>query len=153
MSGRRLQSLSLLFVGGALALAGCQKREEPKPVRASFGVFFGGELQEREEVPLILDRARQSIGIRIEFSEPPAQASDVTWELEKPGAGKDGGAGVVDYGQARTRPGEPTLDIPLAFRPGDRVGNWRVKVRLAEASLLDRGFRVVPPGPAPAAEE
>jgi hypothetical protein len=134
-------------------LVGCRRREEQQAVRARFGVFFGGEVQEREEVPLILDRARQSFGIRVEFAEPPAGAALVRWELEKPSAGKDGGAGLVDYGQARTRPGEPVLDIPLAFRAGDRAGNWRVRVLLGDDTLLDRAFRVVPPPPAPAAEE
>jgi hypothetical protein len=143
--------LALLF--GASALGGCRQRDEPKPARASFGVFFGGEVQEREEVPLILDRGRQSIGIRVIFREPPAQALAVTWELEKPGTGKDGGAGLVDYGQVRTRPGEATLDIPLAFRAGDRAGPWRVRVALAGEPLLDRAFRVVAPSAPPAAEE
>jgi hypothetical protein len=150
---RRSPGLPVLLVFGALALAGCRKREEPKAVRASFGVFFGGEVQEREEVSLVLDRARQSIGIRVEFRDPPEGALTVTWELEKPRAGKDAGAGLVDYGQARTRPGEPTLDIPLAFRSGDPTGNWRVRVGLGAETILDRGFRVVPPVPTPVAEE
>lgn len=137
----------------ALATAGCSKQAEPKPARASFGVFFGGQLQEREEIPLILDRARQSIGVRVEFREPPERAEDVSWELEKPGSGKDGGPGIVDYGAARTRPGEPVLDIPLAFRPGDRLGNWRVRVSFRRQSLLDRGFRVVAPTAPPPEEE
>jgi hypothetical protein len=138
---------------GWAGLGACRKREKAKPARASFGVFFGGEVQEREEVPLILDRTRQSIGVRVTFEEPPAKAEPVSWELEKPGTGKDGGPGVVDYGQARARPGERTLDIPLAFRAGDRTGTWRVRVMLGSESLLDRPFRVVPPSPASPREE
>jgi hypothetical protein len=143
----------LLATAFALPAAACSKPAEPKPARASFGVFFGGELQEREEIPLILDRARQSIGVRVHFREPPASAQEVSWELEKPGSGKDAGTGSVDYGAARTRPGEPVLDIPLAFRPGDRLGNWRIRVSYGRQSLLDRGFRVVTPSAAPPSEE
>lgn len=135
------------------ALAGCRRGEERKPVRARFGIFFGGEVQEREEVPLVLDRARQSFGIRVEFADPPASPVLVRWELEKPGPGADGGGGLVAYGQARARAGEPVLDIPLAFRAGDRKGAWRVRVLLGDELLLDRGFRVVTPVPLPAAEE
>jgi hypothetical protein len=134
-------------------LGACSKAEAPKSARASFGVFFGGQIQEREEVPLILDRARQSIGIRVEFADAPTERQEVSWELEKPGGGKDGGPAVVDYGAARTRPGEPVLDIPLAFRAGDRLGNWRVRVTLGRHKLLDRAFRVVAPVAPPPDEE
>jgi hypothetical protein len=153
---RRRFAWAALFAVAALcagAALGCEKRPEPKPVTARFGVFFGGQVQEREELPLILDRARQSIGIRLEFAEAPAAAEEVSWELEKPGTGKDAGPGLVDYGTAKTRPGETTLDIPLSFRAGDRVGNWRVRVTLGKQELLDRGFRVIAPVAPPAPEE
>jgi hypothetical protein len=131
----------------ALAVLGCARAPEPAPVRARFGVFFGGEVQEREEVPLILDRARQNIGVRLEFGDPPAAPVRVSWELEKPtGSDKSGKSqgSVVDYGEASTRPGEPVLDVPLAFRAGDRPGAWRIRVKLDGKSVLDRGFKVVP---------
>ena len=50
----------------------------------------------------------------------------------------------MDYGEARTRPGEPVLDVPLAFRAGDRLGAWRIRVALDGKSVLDRAFKVVP---------
>jgi hypothetical protein len=132
----------------ALVLAlGCERAPAPSPVRARFGVFFGGQVEEREEVPLILDRARQNIGVRLEFGEPPATSARVSWELEKPAAtdksGKSQGS-LVDYGEARTRPGEAVLDVPLAFRPGDRAGAWHIRVALDGKSVLDRAFKVVP---------
>jgi hypothetical protein len=134
-----------------LLVLGCARAPEPAPVRARFGVFFGGQVQEREEVPLILDRARQNIGVRLEFSDPPASPARVSWELEKPtGSDKSKSQGsVVDYGEASTRPGEPVLDVPLAFRASDRPGAWRIRVKLDGKSVLDRGFKVVPAGPAP----
>jgi hypothetical protein len=152
-SRRALAALAALALAASLGTVACAEKEAPKPARASFGVFFGGQVQEREEVPLILDRARQSIGVRVEFVEPPTVPQEVSWELEKPGGGKDAGPSIVDYGAARTRPGEPVLDIPLAFRPGDRLGNWRVRVTLGRQKLLDRAFRVVAPSPPRPAEE
>ncbi len=145
-----LRVASVLGVLGVLCSAlGCERAPEVPAVRARFGVFFGGQVQEREAVPLILDRARQNLGIRLEFEEPPTAPARVSWELEKPGTNDKGGksqGSVVDYGEARTRPGEPVLDVPLAFRAGDRPGAWRIRVALDGKSVLDRAFKVVPAG-------
>jgi hypothetical protein len=132
------------------AAFGCRHAPDAPPVHARFGVFFGGQIQERAEIPLVFDRARQTIGVRLEFSTPPASAGRVSWELEKPHPGKGKNLGdVVEYGTARTRPGEPVLDIPLAFREGDRTGRWRIRVALDGKNVLDRAFEVVPATNAP----
>jgi hypothetical protein len=132
-------------------LAGCHKTAEAPAVHAQFGVFFGGQVQEREEIPLVLDRARQSMGVRLEFATPPLNEARVSWELQKPKPGKGTAAAgtVTDYGDARTRAGEPVLDVPLAFREGDRAGNWRIRVALDGKNVLDRAFKVVPAGDTP----
>jgi hypothetical protein len=36
------------------------------------------------------------------------------------------------------------LDIPLAFKPGDRPGPWRVRVEVDGRPVLERPFQVVP---------
>jgi hypothetical protein len=114
-------------------------------VRARFGVFFGGEVQEREQIPLVLDRARQTIGIRLEFANPPAAERPITWELDKPvGKKATDTTRVVAYGEARTRGGDSVLDVPLAFQPGDRPGPWRVRVAFDGTRVLDRAFSVTP---------
>ncbi len=134
----------------ALALFGCEKPSEAPALDAKFGIFFGGQVQERDELPLVLDRTRQSHGIRLDFRDPPERALRVAWEIEKPGAGKLEDAGqLVEYGETKTRIGEGRLEIPLAFRATDRPGAWRVRVTVAERTVIDRAFRVVPPGPAP----
>jgi hypothetical protein len=138
----------------ALALFACEKPREAPPLDAKFGVFFGGQVEEREELPLVLDRTRQSHGIRLEFREPPERPLRVTWELEKPQASKLDDAGkIVEYGETKTRVGEGRLEIPLAFKTGDRPGAWHVKVTVDERVVLDRGFKVVPAGPAPRGAE
>jgi hypothetical protein len=137
-----------------LSFFACEKPSEAPPVRASFGVFFGGQVQERAELPLVLDRTRQSHGIRLDFRDPPERPLRVTWEVEKPASAKneDGGK-VTDYGETRTRVGEERLEIPLAFRESDRPGAWRVRVSVAERVVLDRAFEVVPAAPIPRAVE
>ena len=75
------------------AVLGCEKPSEAPAVDARFGIFFGGQVQEREELPLVLDRNRQSHGIRLDFREPPERALRVTWEIEKPGASPTVGQG------------------------------------------------------------
>jgi hypothetical protein len=138
----------------ALALLGCDKPSAAPTLDAKFGVFFGGQVQERDELPLVLDRTRQSHGIRLDFREPPERPLRVAWEIEKPTPGKLEDAGkLVEYGETRARIGEERLEIPLAFRATDRPGAWRVRVTVAERVVLDRAFRVVPQGPAPRAAE
>jgi hypothetical protein len=134
----------------ALLLAGCEKPKQAPPLEARFGIFFGGQVQEREELPLVLDRTRQSHGIRLDFREPPERPLRVAWEIEKPTNEKLEDAGkLVDYGETRARIGENRLEIPLSFRATDRPGAWRLRVTVDERVVLDRAFRVVPPGPAP----
>ncbi|HTQ07499.1 MAG TPA: hypothetical protein VMI54_26765 [Polyangiaceae bacterium] len=142
---RGLALLAVLFAGA------CHAAPEAPAVHARFGVFFGGQIEERDEIPLVLDRARQSLGIRLEFAAAPTAPERVSWELEKPRATKTGASlgSIVDYGEARTRPGEPVLDVPLAFREGDRPGAWRVRVALDGKNVLDRGFKVIPASEAP----
>jgi hypothetical protein len=138
-----------LFVVGLLALlpaTGCQKRAESGLVKARFGVLFGGQIQEREQIPLILDRSRLSLVVRVEWAEPPETAERVHWELARPVNPKEADAGsIVAYGDARARPGEAVLDVPLAFKPGDQPGAWQVRVEVEGRLVLERPFRVVPP--------
>ncbi len=143
-------AMRLVPLLAALLFAGCEKPKEAPLLDARFGVFFGGQVQEREELPLVLDRTRQSHGIRLDFREPPERAQRVAWEIEKPSTEKLEDAGkLVEYGETRTRVGESRLEIPLTFRPSDRPGGWHVRVTVDERVVLDRAFRVVPPGPAP----
>ena len=147
----RRSSVALVVLGLAGAqLAACRQGDATPEVEAHFGVFFGGQLEEREKVPLIVDRTRQTIGIRLEFASPPRAEQSVRWELEKPAPGKSNdGAHIVAYGEAKTRVGEPVLDVPLAFESSDRPGPWRVRVALDGKRVLDRPFTVTPANEAP----
>lgn len=143
MSGRRVLPCLALLVA---LTTGCRKDGAPPPIRAEFGVFFGGQVQEREEIELRRGGSGLVHGIRLDFADPPDRALSVTWELEKPDPAAKGGDGkLVEYGKVSSRAGEPRLDIPLAFKPGDRTGTWHVKASVEGVVVLDREFQVVPP--------
>lgn len=145
---KNVRALSFAIPVALLAILGCEKPTEAPKVEAKFGVFFGGQVQERDEVPLVLDRTRQSHGIRLDFREPPERPLRVAWEIEKPQATKLEDAGkLVEYGETRARVGEGRLEIPLVFREGDRPGPWHVRVTVGERVVIDRAFRVVPAEP------
>ncbi len=163
----------LLAVALALASVACDSKrsgEEPFGLkRAQFGVFYGPEIQELGEIPLESDSPGKGMVIRLTFRAPPDPPRQVRWELERPrkpqpfkasdagvkalpSAPPDGDQGlaldrIVQFGEVSTRPGETTLDIPLAFRPGDPLGDWSVRVTLDGQPVLNRPFRVVRPKP------
>ncbi len=65
---RRPSSPFLLFAS-LLALSCDHRAPAPGLVEhASFGVFFGGQIQERDEIPFTLDRAKLRQGFRIDFA-------------------------------------------------------------------------------------
>jgi hypothetical protein len=161
-------------IAAALVLfsAACERKpstDEPFGLkRAQFGVFYGPEIQELGEIPLESDAPGKGMVIRLSFRAPPDPPRQVRWELErprKPQPFNPGDAGVkappspldagaslaldriVQFGEVSTRPGETTLDIPLAFRPGDPLGDWSVRVTLDGNPVLNRPFRVVKPKP------
>jgi hypothetical protein len=134
-----------------LALAaGCRARAEPAPgAVAKFGVFFGGQVQERSELPFELDRARQIQGFRIDVDPPPAEALDVHWELSLPSSkravdeqGRKVPARRTRSGQVSMRPGEPRLEQTLPFASDDPLGLWNIRVLLGDRVLIDRPFLV-----------
>lgn len=146
-----MRGLSLALVA-LLACAGCANEPRPRGLveQAEFGIFFGGQVQERDEIPFSLDRARQTQGIRIELHEPARTALPVRWELDMPGTtrrvrdahGRRGKGRVVKTGSAELRPGQQRLDLELPFEPGDPLGTWNVRVTLAEQVVIDRPFLV-----------
>lgn len=135
-----------------LLAAGCAGTEAPRgPVeRAEFGVFFGGQVQERDEIPFSLDRGRQRVGVRIDLREPARAALPVRWELDMPGntrqvrdtRGRRAQTRVVKTGHAEARAGQERLEIELPFSPGDPLGTWNVRVYVAEQIVVDRPFLV-----------
>jgi hypothetical protein len=127
-----------------LLLAGCD--ESPKGVvkQAEFGVFFGGQVQQLKELPKQLDPARQRHGFRLTFAGPLARDVSVKWEVALPATDKSAPAPAL-VGQATAKVGQTVLDVPLAFRSSDPLGNWHAKVTADGVVVIDRDFTVVAP--------
>ena len=141
--------MRVLCLAFALSLIGCPAKGEGDPwvERASFGVFFGGQIQDRKELPFELDPTKQRIGIRIQFKAPLTRSVPVAWEVARPLSAKASkGAApvdqVVEVGDAAARVGELQLDVPLLLRQGQVLGTWRVRVKVDGRSVLDRDVLV-----------
>ena len=132
-----------------LALVGCPAKSDPDPLvqRAAFGVFFGGQIQDRKELPFELDPAKQLCGIRIDFRAPLSRAALVGWEIARPissrAAKSDAGSEqVVEVGNASARLGESRLDVPISLRQGQVLGTWHVRVKVDARVVIDRDVLV-----------
>jgi hypothetical protein len=127
--------------------------ESPPEVLAEFGIFYGGQVQEREQVPFHVDSTRQTQGFRLQLPSPPRQPIEVRWELGMPGSGQR----VMDsqgrrarprkakLGQARWRPDETVFEQVVPFNPGDPLGLWNIRVLVGSRVVLDRPFLVYDP--------
>lgn len=145
----------LLGTGLAAILCLSCNAPEPKPLleRAELGVFFGGEIQERSELSLVLDRAQQAQGFRLQFSEPLREPLTVRWEIDMPGAGRRvrDTSGRRGYGrltrvsEAEARVGLRLFEQEIRFVPEDSPGAWNVRVRVGDQLALDRAIWVYDP--------
>lgn len=131
--------------------------DPPKPKElvkhAQFGVFFGGQVQERRELPFELGNSKQALGFRLEFSEPLAIDTDVEWRIDRPAgpnrekasargkASPEAERGPL-IGKDTARAGETRFDHMLAFEPGDPLGVWNVRVVTRGKVAIDRPFEV-----------
>lgn len=121
-----------------LALAGCRERG-PQAARAELGVFFGGQVQEREAIPFELDRGRQTQGFRVELGDTSDRAATVRWEIDRPAPR---GGRVTELGQAELRAGQRRFDCEIPFKPGDPLGIWNVRVLVDDVLVLDRAVEI-----------
>lgn len=152
----------LMVLAGILAGFGhlsCQGGKPTDPVRrAQFGIFYGGDVQEREQIPFQLDRTKQTHGIRLEFTQPLAEATSVVWEFDMPSPGYKGretlgqarGAGHrVKVDRALIPAGRSSFDQVFWFQPGDPLGPWRILVKFGEREVINRAFEVYDPNHPP----
>lgn len=143
------------WLGLLLALAGCdvEGTSGGRATQAEFGVLYGGQVQERDELPFELDETRQRFGFRITLAPPPRDAPEVRWELGRPGKGRRVADSFghkarprqVELGSASFRPGEASFEQPLRFAPGDPLGLWNIRVLLGSEVVIERAFVVFDP--------
>ena len=135
-----------------LAVLGCSHERDPDPLilRAAFGVFFGGQIQDRKELPFELDPAKQEQGIRLDFRAPLTRGVPIAWEIARPASAKaaksDAGVEqIVEVGSATARVGESRLDVPISLRQGQVLGTWHVRVKVEARVVIDRDVLVFDP--------
>jgi hypothetical protein len=147
-----LQLLLLCAWLGCHSQSGCERTEERQELvaHARFGVFYGGQVQQRQEIAFVLDRSKQKHGIRIDFVRPLPEPVRVSWELNMPGssrrvrdrAGRVGRGRVVKLQQAVVPAGRTRFDQLLPFEPGDPLGTWNIRVLVEDRVVIDRPFLV-----------
>ena len=149
-----MTNLRLTFAAAALSLAApaCAepRQEAGKEPEARFGVFFGGQIQERREIPFELDRGKQALGFRVEFPSPLGDDVRVEWRITPPlpsgrprGAG--GAASAPEPRHASTdvaRAGETRFERITPLEAGDPLGMWNARVVAGGKVLVDRPFEV-----------
>ncbi|HEX4335685.1 MAG TPA: hypothetical protein VH062_07195 [Polyangiaceae bacterium] len=153
MTGGRRFSL-FVATGTFVTLASCARPAPPAFVKvAKLGVFYGGQVEERTDIPFELDPGKQTQGFRVEFSEPLASDTDVEWRIDVPKADpekkKKRAPGepaepprTTLSGKDVARAGETTLDHVLTFHPGDPLGVWNVRVVVHDKVVIDRPVEV-----------
>lgn len=138
----------LLCVSAPLTIAAACRTPDaiPTPV-AEFGIFYGGQVQERQFIPFELNSAKQRIGFRLLFPTPLPVATEVRWEVSRPGAREPRALPVskpdrrvTEFGSATLAAGEQRFEQVIALRPGDPLGLWNLRVATAEQVLIDRPF-------------
>jgi hypothetical protein len=137
VSARRLSICAAILCVGA-----CDpEKNAGSTVTAKFGVFFGGQIQERDEIPFELDPAKQTQGFRVELGAPAEQALPVQWEIARPDPGGNSRF-VTVLGDGKLPAGQRRFEHTLRFKPGDALGLWNVRVVLEDRVLIDRPFAV-----------
>jgi hypothetical protein len=138
----------------ALFVAACERTPEEPAVRAKFGVFFGGQIEERREVPFELDPSKQTQGFRIEFPSPLTTDTDIVWKVDMPASAapaKTGRAKNAPHpeahrtsmtGSATIHAGLSRFDQITPFEPGDPLGLWNARVIVHGKVVVDRAFEV-----------
>ncbi len=138
---------AVLAACAGLLLIGCPE-EKPKDElveRAVFGIFFGGQVQERNEVPFEIDRGKQTQGIRVDFREQLTRDIPVRWEWDRPaprGKRATASSRVTELGRGVAPKGSQRFEAPLELAPGDPLGEWNVRLFVDDRLVLDQRFLV-----------
>lgn len=135
----------LLSVPAAFATANCQEQAPAEALvkEARLGVFYGGQIQQREEVPRAFDAAQQVQGFRLAFSRPVSSDTQVRWQIEMPGGKR--AMYVSRLGQSMVRAGQASLDQVFKFEAGDPTGLYNIRVFVGDELVIDRPWLVYDP--------
>jgi len=108
---------------------------------ARVGVFFGGQIQQREELARVFDDT-QSQGFRLVFREPLSESKRVRWEIALPARSGAPEVAVSKLGEVTVPIGQREIDQVFRFEPGDPLGVWNIRVLVDDALVIDRAWLV-----------
>jgi hypothetical protein len=153
MTRSSVRANCLALLGIALACDAPERGSGGPEVRAEFGIFYGGQVQHRQELPLELDDTRQQQGFRLRRQLLLEASPTIRWEIGKPGAGRQqrdhrGRRAVprrAQHGEAQWRSGAAVFEQSLPFAPGDLPGLWNLRVQCGDRLVLDQPFVVFDP--------
>lgn len=148
-SARLVAHVSCLLAVGLVSA--CTQASKSPIERAEFGVLFGGQVQERTEIPFELDASKQALGFVITLRHPLPKPATLHWELSKPGplsAARlpDPVSRRVELFDAPVAAGQSQIQKTVNIEPGDSLGLWNLRVTLGALLAIDRSFMVVDPG-------
>jgi hypothetical protein len=145
-----LSALPSAFVIVGLAQA-CTLTSKSSIERAEFGVLFGGQVQERSEIPFELDASKQTLGFVITLNQPLASPATLHWELSKPGPLPASRVPNpidrrIELFEAPVAAGQTQVQKSISIEPGDSLGLWNLRVTLGDQLAIDRAFMVFDAG-------
>ena len=117
----------------ALTSSACTPPVE-SPVRGELGIFYGGQIQQREVVQLG-NGALPTFGFRVNWSDPSTASHRIQWEIVRPGPS---GRRVTELGSLDLPPGRRTLDHEIPLQQGTSWGTWNVRVTIDDQLVIDR---------------
>jgi hypothetical protein len=125
----------------ALGLAACETfggvtPPSPRPASGAFGVFFGGQIQERAELP-VSPLHPPLLGFRVQFREPLTDAHHIEYEIVRPGPN---GRRVTEVRTAEVPLGQAHFDGRVEIGPNIPYGTWNVRVVCDGVAVVDRAL-------------
>lgn len=135
----------LLWMASSLCGTACDSWATPRPpeIKVEVGVFFGGQLQKRNQWPLVLDTTRQTQGFRVVLRDPLSAEAPLSWELARPRMdSKRRLQQITSQYQATLPVGTKTSDQLIPFDEADRPGTWRLKIMLRNQQVFSGPLEV-----------
>lgn len=136
------------------ALLACDKHAATRSqITAKAGIFYGGQIQNRNDWPLVIDATRQNQGFRLEFAAPLSKPASVAWDVVRPASRKKGHSDNRDgtaapLFSAVVPAGSERFDQIIAFTESDRPGGWKLRVTVDGTTVLERAINIVAKPPA-----
>ncbi len=142
------RAVAFVLIAGVASACGQRSATSNPSIKAQVGIFFGGQIQNRTEWPLVLDETRQTQGFRIDFGQVLRQPAQLTWNIVRPAVkprrhASSPNESAVSSFEVTVPAGTERLDQLVRFNDGDRPGEWKLHVAVNGISVVDHSIQVV----------